>query len=378
MKEEIIACIERKNVKFLESGQISKYIFPMARKEAHEKKIPHLITRLFIMAITPKNETIYLVQKRNKNKISFPGYFTDSSSGHVTYQKNLTLEMIKRDALRELEEEFGIPSKSIKRIVFHDLQVERDNFTGEIAYIFFGLIHHDIDLLPDSYELDEEESHFYTKKELLKLLEESDVVDYSKKIWREIINTDILSLLKMNYNDDQQLKKKDAIALFIGRFQPLHHGHIYVLNSILKNFKFIKIGIGSSQLSNSENNPFNCKERIQFIQASMKKRGIKKTRYEIYEIPDIYDAKRWVDHVVSIVGEFDILFSNSDWLRHLFRNKGYRVGKKIEIFKKKYNSTNIRNLIMKKNEMWKRLVPKEVVQLMIEYRGIERIRGLSN
>ena len=72
----------------------------------------------------------------------------------------------------------------------------------------------------------------------------------------------------------------------------------------------------------------------------------------------------------------DILFSNSNWVRNLFNNEGYDVGKKLEIFKKKYNATNIRNLITRNKESWKSLVPKEVVQLMIEYNGIDRIRNL--
>ena len=61
MEEEILACIKEENIKFLESGQISKYVFPIPRKEAHLKKIPHLIVRVFIIAITPNGEIRYLV-----------------------------------------------------------------------------------------------------------------------------------------------------------------------------------------------------------------------------------------------------------------------------------------------------------------------------
>jgi len=378
MKEEIIACIDNKNVKFLETGQISKYIFPMARKEAHDKKIAHLITRLFIISIAPKNEILYLVQKRSKNKKSYPGYYTDSASGHVIYKKDLDLEDIKNNAIRELEEEFGIPLKSVQKLIFRDLQIEKDNFTGEIAYIFFGLVNSDTEIYPDQGELDEKDSHFYTKTQLIKLLDESNMVDYSRDIWRELIDSNIISLFNINNDQDRALRTKHEIALFIGRFQPLHHGHIYVINNLLKNFKLIKIGIGSSQLSNSENDPFSSTERIRFINEVMKKRGIKKNRYEIYEIPDIYNASKWVEHVVSIVGEFDIVFSNSNWIRSLFKNEGYDVGKKLEIFKKKYNATNIRDLITKNKETWRSLVPKEVAQLIIEYNGIERIRNLHD
>ena len=169
----------------------------------------------------------------------------------------------------------------------------------------------------------------------------------------------------------------NGTALFIGRFQPLHHGHIYVLRNILKSYKKIKIGIGSSQLSNKINDPFTSTEREEFLKAIFKKRNISPKRYEVYHIPDIFNAKKWVDHVVSIVGEFNALFSNSDWIRALFQNKSFKVEKKIAIFKNKFNASNIRRLIIKNNRSWKPLVPKEVIELIEEFDGINRLKSLN-
>ncbi|MFX1427999.1 MAG: nicotinamide-nucleotide adenylyltransferase [Promethearchaeota archaeon] len=374
MKDEILACIEDENIKYLHSGHISKYVFPMERKEAHEKKLSHLITRFFIVSISPKGEANYLVQKRSIKKGSYPGYFTDSASGHVQWTKNLNLMSIRNDALRELEEEFGIPSNAIKKIRFYELCDEEDTKTKEIAYVFFGLVDYGISLNPDPEELDVDQSKFYNKSELDNLLQNEKSVDHSRNIWRYILNADINSLFK------KKLELKDSsrngIALFIGRFQPLHHGHIYVLKYVLKSYNKIKIGIGSSQLSNTPNDPFTNIERKEFLNAALKKRDISSNRYHIYNIPDIFNAKKWVDHVVSIVGEFNTIFSNSDWIRELFQNKGYNVGSKIGIFKKKYNGHNIRQLIIKNDNSWKPLVPKEVAELIVKFDGINRIKSL--
>jgi len=378
MEKEILACIENKNIKFLHSGQISKYIFPMERHEAHQKKISHIIIRLFIVSISPDNKILYLVQKRNKKKKQFPEYFTDSASGHVIYKKNLNLNNIKENAKRELEEEFGIPPKSVKRMKFYDLNVESNNATTEIAYTFLGLVQYNTELKPNLEELDIKESRFYTKKELINLLENEQSIDYSKIIWEKIVELDIFKYFGLNNDLKRNVKPKKEIALFIGRFQPLHHGHIYVLKYLLKNFSLIKIGIGSSQLSKTKSDPFTSKERIQFIQAALKKREISSEKYKIYEIPDIFNAKKWVNHVVSVVGNFDVIFSNSEWVRQLFQNQGYRLGRKLIVFKKKYNGSNIRNLINKKNSNWKSLVPKEIFLLMTEIGGIQRIKQLYN
>ena len=116
MEKEILACIKDQDIKYLQSGQISKHVFPLERKKAHDDHVSHLIIRVFAYSISPKNEIMYLIQKRNIKKESFPGYFTDSASGHVIYRKNLSLKDIEQNAKRELEEEFGIQPKYIRKI----------------------------------------------------------------------------------------------------------------------------------------------------------------------------------------------------------------------------------------------------------------------
>ena len=377
MTEEIIACIADEHIKFLHSGQISKYIFPLERRKAHQQGVTHLIIRFFIIAKTRDSRTLYLVQKRSQTKKTFPGYYTDSASGHIKYRPNLTLKDIKNDALRELEEEFGIHSRYVRKLQFYALLPEKNKNITEIAYVFLGVVDSDLSLTPDENELDVYNSRFYTEKELKSILEEEDAVDYSKKIWIELIERDKRE--KFNYPSNlKTVNHSTEIALFIGRFQPLHHGHIFIINYILKRYNKLKIGIGSSQISNMKNDPFTGEERVVFIKAAMEKRNIEDRRFAIYKIPDIFNAEKWVDHVISIVGHIDIIYSNSDWVRELFINKGYKVGQKLGIFKKKFNGSNIRTLISNGDITWTQLVPKEIVNLIKKFNGLERIQSLYN
>jgi len=375
MEKEILACIDDKNIKYLQSGQISKYVFPMEREQAHKQNVSHLITRFFVLSKNIKGETMYLLQKRSKAKTTFPEYFTDSSSGHVLWSKNLNLQKIRENALRELEEEFGIHPKDIQKMSFYELTNEINGKTREVSYVFLGLVDFNISLNPDPSELDINDSRFYNREELENILKYEKSIDYSKKIWKKILTMDINNLFKKK-NDRIIDDNTKNIALFIGRFQPLHHGHIYILRNILKTYKSVKIGIGSSQISNTKNDPFSSKERKNFLTLALKKRRISSTRYKIFNIPDIFNAKAWVEHVITIVGEFDSVYSNSDWIRELFQKKGYKVEKKIEIFKKKFNANNIRNLIAKDNSIWKNLVPNEVINYIEEIGGIARIKSL--
>jgi len=371
MKDEILACINSEDIKYLHSGQISKYVFPLSRKEAHLKKTIHLITRFFIISENPKGVILYLVQRRGSKKKPFPLYFTDSSSGHVIWSKNLNLDKIKINAIRELEEEFGIQPEAILGMKFGNLSIEDD----EVAYIFFGIIDYRSNITPDPVELDVKDSKFYNRAELEVLLENEKNIESTMKVWRELLNIDAIPFIKEK--KIQREIRQEKIILFIGRFQPLHHGHIHVLMSILRSCKFLKIGIGSSQLSNTLNDPFTSEERKRFLHAALDKREIGRKKYKIYEIPDIFNAEKWIDHVISIVGEFDSVFSNSSWVRELFLNKNISIEKKSVIFKKKYNGKNIRNLILKNNKNWKALIPKEVVKLIEEFNGINRIKSFK-
>lgn len=375
MEDEQLACIKEAHFKYLESGQLSKYIFPLSRKEAHEKGVVHLVVRIFIMTISPQKELLFLVQKRSDNKRSYPNYFTDSASGHVLYREKLSFKDIKEDALRELEEEMGILEKDVKKLNFERIEREKDQFTGEIAYIFFGLVDSDVKLEPDAEEVDVGASKFYTEKELRNILNKKQLVDHSKEIWNELLKLDIKS-----YFEKVNGKKRgdNEIGLFLGRFQPLHHGHVYILNLMRKSCEFLKIGIGSAQLSGEINNPFTAKEREEFIKTVLKKRNIPPENYDIYKIPDIFNAEKWVDHVTSIVGHFDILYSNSDWVRDLFKREGYQLAKKKNIFKNKYNGTHIREQIIKDDKSYRNLIPNEVIEIMKKHEGIERIKNLNS
>ena len=371
MKDEIIACIHSEDIKYLQTGQLSKHVFPLKRREAHIKKSIHLITRLFLLSKSPKGEISYLVQKRGKKKEPFPEYFTDSSSGHVLWSKNLNFDEIKRNVMRELEEEFGIQSKAVLNLTFYNLNIEDD----EIAYTFFGMVDYGVKIKPNPTELDVNDSKFYNKLELESILENEKTIEITKLTWRKLIDTNFNSIFKIANSQGKIHQKK--IALIIGRFQPLHHGHIYILKQILKSYQKVKIGIGSSQLSNTLNDPFTSIERKAFLQTALKERKIPSKKYEIFEIPDIFNAAKWIDHVISIVGEFDSVISNSPWVRELSLNKNVQVEKTNTIFKKKYNGKNIRNLILKENKKWKSLVPKEVVELINKFNGINRIKSFK-
>lgn len=163
------------------------------------------------------------------------------------------------------------------------------------------------------------------------------------------------------------------IGLFIGRFQPFHKGHLKVIKNVSKEYNKIIIGIGSSQYSNTKDNPFTAEERKIMIEKSLEHVGVE--NYQIILIPDINNPPKWVEHVLSIFSDFDVVITNNLLTKSLFSEKGYIV-KKTPIYKKnKYSGKEIRKRIIK-NEQWKNLVPYEVYKIIIEINGVNRLKNL--
>lgn len=164
-------------------------------------------------------------------------------------------------------------------------------------------------------------------------------------------------------------------ALFIGRFQPFHNGHLNILQTLSSQFDEIIIGIGSSQYENTIENPFSFEERKKMIQTSLQKENI--YNFKILAIPDIHNPPQWVNHVLSIVADFDIVISNNQLTQQLFKDKGYHI-KETRNFKRHcYSGLEIRNRMIQ-NKPWVELVPPPVAQILQEIDGIKRIKILHN
>ena len=159
-------------------------------------------------------------------------------------------------------------------------------------------------------------------------------------------------------------------ALFIGRFQPFHKGHLKVLQNASINFDKIIIGIGSSQYSHTKENPFTADERKLMVEKSLRKVGI--NNFKIILIPDIHNPPKWVDHVLSIFTDFDVVITNNSLTKSLFSKKGYSIEKTPLYDKKYFSGKEIRRRIIK-GEQWEHLVPKEVFKLINEFNGTQRL-----
>ena len=150
-------------------------------------------------------------------------------------------------------------------------------------------------------------------------------------------------------------------ALFIGRFQPFHNGHLKVIQALSKKYDEIIIGIGSSQYRDTVDNPFSSDERKLMVEKSLDIIGI--TNYKIILIPDIHNPPKWVDHVISIYSDFDVVITNNPFTKKLFEEKNIRVEQSELYNKQEFSGKEIRKRI-RNNENWQDLVPETVYNII--------------
>jgi len=165
-------------------------------------------------------------------------------------------------------------------------------------------------------------------------------------------------------------------AVFVGRFQPFHFGHLHAIRTILQEVDELILVVGSAQMSHEPNNPFTAGERIEMIQSALDAASIDRMKYLIIPLPDASAHRVWVSQVESQIPRFDVVYSNQSLTRRLLIEAGYEV-KGIKLFERgKYEATEIRKRILN-GEDWSDLVPPEVYSIVQDIDGENRIRDLA-
>ena len=163
-------------------------------------------------------------------------------------------------------------------------------------------------------------------------------------------------------------------ALYIGRFQPFHNGHLLVLRSLSTKYDEIIIGIGSSQDRDTSENPFSEEERVQMITQSLDAMGIHK--YRVVAIPDIHNPPQWVSHVRAIVPDFDVVITNNPFTRSLFIDKGYHVEDTPYFQRSIFSGKEIRGRMLH-DEPWDDMVPIAVCSIVKDIDGVRRVKKIA-
>lgn len=170
------------------------------------------------------------------------------------------------------------------------------------------------------------------------------------------------------------MMKKKKRALFIGRFQPFHHGHQYAIKKLLKKFSEVVIVIGSSEDSYAPENPFSCGERLEMMRCCFGKTDL--ARLIMVPVPDVNDNRIWVEHVFMHIPVVEDVFSNNQLVKMLFSKHGILV-QAIDYFDRgPKEGSHIRKLMAEGDRTWTTHVPKDAIKYLDSVEAEQRMKKL--
>ncbi|QNN58002.1 bifunctional nicotinamide-nucleotide adenylyltransferase/Nudix hydroxylase [Diaphorobacter ruginosibacter] len=88
-------------------------------------------------------------------------------------------------------------------------------------------------------------------------------------------------------------------AILIGRFEPVHTGHLALLTHALQAARQVIVIVGSAFQARSPKNPFSWEERADMLLGSLEEH--ERARVDVVPVRDYYDEARWVHAVRKAV-----------------------------------------------------------------------------
>lgn len=157
--------------------------------------------------------------------------------------------------------------------------------------------------------------------------------------------------------------KSSSTGVIIGRFQPLHLGHVWLIEKTLDKFPQLIIYIGSSNIKDKDN-PWDYKTRKKMLTAFTNLLQVKESVIKIDKIEDVPNDDDWLKIALKKIGDQDFtVIGDNEWVNRIFEKAGYKVLRMGYFNREEYEGVKIRKL-MRENENWESKVPKYIVELI--------------
>lgn len=163
-------------------------------------------------------------------------------------------------------------------------------------------------------------------------------------------------------------------ALFLGRFQPFHLGHLEVVKRLAGGYAEVCVAIGSAQVSHTESNPFTAGERLEMVHGACRDAGL--ANVVPIPLPDVGRNSVWVSHVKSYVPPFSALYTNNPLMTRLFQEAGIKVLPAAFHARERYEGSRIRALMLSGGD-WRALVPAAAARVVDACDGVRRMKDIG-
>ena len=164
------------------------------------------------------------------------------------------------------------------------------------------------------------------------------------------------------------------VGILIGRFQPLHKGHVNAIEFARDNSERLFVIVGSAEKSNQERNPFSFEERKRMIGLALKGKKLQ-DNISIVPINDARNHTEWIKSIKNTIGEYNLIFTNDELTEKLFKEDGAEVLNVPLQDRNELSATEVRKRLELDKE-WESLVTPEIVQYLKEINAVERMRSI--
>lgn len=165
-------------------------------------------------------------------------------------------------------------------------------------------------------------------------------------------------------------------CLVIARFQPLHYGHLSVLEWCFKNYEEVVVVIGMASQSHTPENPFTAGERIMMLRETVKWAGLPADKMITVTLPTLEVSTAAIHYVKLFSPPFKCVITLNPLIARIFAEEGYDVVEPPKFNREKYRGTYIRKLMAEGDQRWRELVPPPVAYIIDRIDGVSRVKML--
>ena len=165
------------------------------------------------------------------------------------------------------------------------------------------------------------------------------------------------------------------VGILVGRFQPVHIGHVQAIEFALENSNKLFIVVGSAEKSNQKRNPFTFEERKKMIELAINEKELQ-DNISIIPINDANNHTEWIASIKNTIGEYNIIFTNDELTEKLFKKEETKVINVPLLDRNILSATEVRKRLELDKE-WKSLVIPEIVNYLTEINAVERMKSIT-
>jgi nicotinamide-nucleotide adenylyltransferase len=178
--------------------------------------------------------------------------------------------------------------------------------------------------------------------------------------------------------EDTKLEIRMDACFLPMRTQPVHKGHVQLLETICDTYRDVTIGIGSANKYDAKNPYFGIEREmmLRYDLAQMYANGLVSANVKFVQVPDFASDDDWVGYLKTsgALKKGATVISGNEWVAQIL-GRDYAVQNPFEIVSEPIDicATQVREMIVNGDERWREYASLGTQHYFEQFGGRERI-----